>query len=261
MTERSSRFSSTTILCIIIACVLIAGAGVLFYRHASSWLERKIVHQAADDTLLVLTPNSVIETWPEPNRMNAFCRKVQLANLRTNILAQLDATLASGTLSPAHQAALQQYVKTAKLFFSAIDAAFSEADLQKIASGVGDLAGYLGASSSRVGKIKSWLGSLFGYGQKVIEQYAHKNPCLDRPEGKLSLVDRVVANKMVNALIVQHKPDAECTQAERLEKQATTAIKDAIARKLHDTLHDQGKKELVRLLLPYVLLFVSVAHT
>ncbi len=253
----SSRLLLCRAFCVAIIAAFCVIVGLLSYQRFDTWLEHKMVHQAAEDLILVLTPNSVIDTYQEPRRMQDFCRKVQLANLRISILEQLDATLASGSLSAAHHAALQRYVTKANAFFGAIDAALSEQDLQRIAANIGDTAQALGVSSGRAGKIKSWFNSVLGYGQKLINRYAHKNPCHDKPEGKLSLVDRVVAHKMVASIVVQSKPDAECSEAERAEKQAMRDVQDAIAQKIKEKMHDQGKNVLVKQLLPYALLFTA----
>lgn len=261
MKKLISSFSTAKIVCLTLACAVVVFGGVLIYQKFNSWLDQRIMHQAADDVILVLTPNTTIDTYPEPQRMNAFCRKIQLVNLRKSILTQLDAALASDSLSPAHQANVQEYLKTANFFFGALDTAFTDEDLKVFASKLGKVVGSLGVSSQRVGKIQSWVGSILAKGKRLFGRYTSKNPCQDKPQGNLSLVDQYVAHKMVVSLILENKPDAECTQAELNKKRTMKESKDALAQKIQEKISDEVTKSLVAQLLPYALLFTSTAHS
>lgn len=255
-----AHWSVYKIVCFALACAVIVGGGVFVYQKFNSWLDQKVILQAADDVVLVLTPNTTIDAYPEPQRMDAFCRKIQLVNLRKSILKQLGAVLASGSLSPAHQANVQEYLKTANVFFGAVDKAFTDDDLKVVASKLGTAVGSLGVSPKRLGKIESWVNSFLATGKKIFGRYTSKNPCEGKPKGNLSLVDQFVAYKMVDSLLLQNKPDDECTQAEFNKKQEMVATRNAIAQKIQDKISDYVTKGLVTQLLPYALLFVSTAH-
>lgn len=261
MKKLISHWSVSKIVCMALACVVAIGGGVLIYKKFNNWLDQRIMHQAAEDVILALTPNTTIDTYPEPQRMDAFCRKIQLMNLRKRILTQLDTALVSGSLSPAHKENLQAYLKTAKLFFGALDTAFTDEDLKVFTARLGKAAGSLGVSSQRVGKIQSWVGSILAKGKRLFGRYTSKNPCQDKPQGNLSLVDQYVAHKMVVSLILENKPDAECTQAELNKKRTMKESKDALAQKIQEKISDEVTKSLVAQLLPYALLFTSTAHS
>lgn len=260
MKKLIAHWSVSKMVCLALACVVAIGGGVLLYQKFNSWLDQRIMHQAADDVILVLTPNTTIDAYPEPQRMDAFCRKIQLMNLRKSILTQLGVALASGSLSPTHQENLQAYLKKANFFFGALDTAFTDEELKVFSSKLGTVAGSLGISTQRVGKIQSWVSSILAKGKKLFGRYTSKNPCQDKPQGNLSLVDQYVAHKMVTSLILQNKPDAECTQAELNKKQAMKETRDAIAQKIQEKISDEVTKSLVAQLLPYALLFVSTDH-
>lgn len=90
-TKPSSYAPSEQTICYAGACAVL---GATLYKYGipafNSWMEQKIVDQASDDLALSLTLNSIIDKWPEPKRMQAFCRKAQLITLRKKVLEQLE---------------------------------------------------------------------------------------------------------------------------------------------------------------------------
>lgn len=257
------------------ACGVVTTAVYYAYQRCSGWLENLFIDQSIDDFYLALTFNSTLnEIQDAKEKEKVLCRKAQLVRLRRNILQQLEAKVNSGTLTAEHQQSLkEQFLNPVNGILAIVDGFCgidtTSADclhekkekLKKQAQELPALFGSLWQPQSAVSSSKT-KNFLIHLGNLAATQVAKGATCfaldttlldplwvnlmVENPYEKTApqnyLFNYVIERKIINTILLNYKPDSECSSSEKTKKKMIKEQKEIMVEQVAEIIKETWKK-------------------